>query len=91
MGYSGETNDINFSSGTTAFYGFLGFLINGESTNAAGLLESNVQMPLQVLNPLNALGPAPSISLILRSAGIDLFQSVSNKYCCSSTTSFTLL
>ena len=45
MGYSGETNDINFSSGTTAFYGFLGFLINGESTNAAGLLESNVQMP----------------------------------------------
>jgi len=22
MGYSGETNDINFSSGTTAFYGF---------------------------------------------------------------------
>jgi hypothetical protein len=23
MGYSGETNDISFSSGTTAFYGFL--------------------------------------------------------------------
>ncbi len=45
MGYSGETNDINFSSGTTAFYGFLGFLINGESTNGAGLSESNVQMP----------------------------------------------
>ena len=44
MGYSGETNDINFSSGTTAFYGFLGFLINGESTNGAGF-ESNVQMP----------------------------------------------
>jgi hypothetical protein len=33
MGYSGETNDINFSSGTTAFYGFLGFLINGEDQN----------------------------------------------------------
>ena|SRR5215469_8013921 len=45
MGYSGETNDINFSSGTTAFYGFLGFLINGESTNGAGLSESNIQMP----------------------------------------------
>src|SRR5215467_12611156 len=45
MGYSGETNDINFSSGTTAFYGFLGFLINGESTNGASLSESNVQMP----------------------------------------------
>jgi hypothetical protein len=45
MGYGGETNDINFSSGTTAFYGFLGFLINGESTNGAGLSESNVQMP----------------------------------------------
>jgi hypothetical protein len=45
MGYSTETNDINFSSGTTAFYGFLGFLINGESTNGAGLSESNVQMP----------------------------------------------
>jgi hypothetical protein len=45
MGYSGETNDINFSSGTTAFYGFLGFLINGESTNGAGLSESKVQMP----------------------------------------------
>jgi hypothetical protein len=45
MGYSGETNDINFSSGTTAFYDFLGFLINGESTNGAGLSESNVQMP----------------------------------------------
>ncbi|MGA9151434.1 MAG: hypothetical protein WBZ36_12725 [Candidatus Nitrosopolaris sp.] len=45
MGYSGETNDINFSSGTTAFYGFLGFLINGESTNGAGLSKSNVQMP----------------------------------------------
>jgi hypothetical protein len=45
MGYSGETNDINFSNGTTAFYGFLGFLINGESTNGAGLSESNVQMP----------------------------------------------
>jgi hypothetical protein len=45
MGYRGETNDINFSSGTTAFYGFLGFLINGESTNGAGLSESNVQMP----------------------------------------------
>ena len=45
MGYSGEANDINFSSGTTAFYGFLGFLINGESTNGAGLSESNVQMP----------------------------------------------
>jgi hypothetical protein len=45
MGYSGETNDINFSSGTTAFYGFLGFLINGESTNGAGLSETNVQMP----------------------------------------------
>jgi hypothetical protein len=29
MGYSAETNDINFSSGTTAFYGFFGFLING--------------------------------------------------------------
>ena len=42
MGYSGETNDINFSSGTTAFYGFLGFLINGESTNGAGLSESTV-------------------------------------------------
>jgi hypothetical protein len=27
MGYSGETNDINFSSGTIAFYGFLqGFI-----------------------------------------------------------------
>ena len=37
--------DINFSGGTTAFYGFLGFLINGESTNGAGLSESNVQMP----------------------------------------------
>jgi hypothetical protein len=46
MGYSGETNDVNFSNGTTAFYGFLGFLINGESTNGAGLSESNVQMPL---------------------------------------------
>jgi hypothetical protein len=45
MGYSGENNDVNFSSGTTAFYGFLGFLINGESTNGAGLSESNVQMP----------------------------------------------
>jgi hypothetical protein len=45
MGYSAENNDINFSSGTTAFYGFLGFLINGESTNGAGLSESNVQMP----------------------------------------------
>jgi len=45
MGCSGETNDINFSSGTTAFYGFLGFLINGESTNGAGLSESNLQMP----------------------------------------------
>jgi hypothetical protein len=44
-GYSGETNDINFSSGATAFYGFLGFVINGESTNAAGLSESNVQTP----------------------------------------------
>jgi len=45
MGYSGETNDINFSRRTTAFYGFLGFLINGESTNGDGLSESNVQMP----------------------------------------------
>src|SRR5215469_1736158 len=45
MGYGGETNDVNFSSGTTAFYGFLGFLINGESTNGASLAESNVQMP----------------------------------------------
>jgi len=45
MGYSGETNDINFSSGTTAFYGFLAFLINGESTNGAGLSEANIQMP----------------------------------------------
>jgi hypothetical protein len=35
MGYSAETNDINFSSGTTALYGFLGFLINGESTNGS--------------------------------------------------------
>jgi hypothetical protein len=40
MGYCGETNDINFKSGTIAFYGFLGFLINGESTNGAGLSES---------------------------------------------------
>ena len=45
MEYSVETYDINFSSGTTAFYGFLGFLINGESTNGAGLSESDVQMP----------------------------------------------
>ncbi len=43
-GYSGETNDINLSA-TTAFYGFLAILINGESTNGAGLSESNVQMP----------------------------------------------
>jgi hypothetical protein len=41
MGYSGETNDINFSNDTTAFYGFLGFLINGQSTNGAGLSEGN--------------------------------------------------
>ncbi|MFY9794979.1 MAG: hypothetical protein WAJ93_04760 [Candidatus Nitrosopolaris sp.] len=40
MGYCGETNDINFKSGTIAFYCFLGFLINGESTNGAGLSES---------------------------------------------------
>jgi Flp pilus assembly protein TadD len=36
MGYSGETNDINFSRGTTAFNGFLGFPIYGESTNGDG-------------------------------------------------------
>jgi len=36
MGYNGETNanDISFSSGTTTFYGFLGSLINGESTKS---------------------------------------------------------
>src|SRR5919106_4307803 len=32
-----------------------------------------------------------SISLILYSAGIDLFHRVSNMYCCSSTISFILL
>ena len=54
MGYSAETNDINFSNGTVAFYGFLGFLINGESTNGAGLSESNVQNAVLAWNHLTA-------------------------------------
>ena len=43
MGYSGETNDINFSSGTTAFYGFLGFLTCSiaSQSNALGQDTSN--------------------------------------------------
>jgi hypothetical protein len=62
MGYSGETNDINLSSGTTAFYGFLGFLINGESTNGAGLSESNVQMHVVEISVLPP-GFLPSVVL----------------------------
>ncbi|MGC2570570.1 MAG: hypothetical protein WA364_03590 [Candidatus Nitrosopolaris sp.] len=43
MGYSGETNDINFSSGTTAFYGFLGFQTCSiaSQSNALGQDTSN--------------------------------------------------
>ena len=42
MGYSGETNDINFSSGTTAFYGFLGLTCSiASQSNALGQDTSN--------------------------------------------------
>jgi hypothetical protein len=42
MGYSAETNDINFSSGTTAFYGFLGFLHTNSPITAMSINKNAI-------------------------------------------------
>jgi len=42
MGYGGETNHINFSNGTTAFYGFIGFLTYRSKCSNAVLAWSHL-------------------------------------------------